>query len=387
MRFQNKAKPIKFCLPMGDKECRSVEDVKNNFAFDSLYDSFKNGTLQKWLKQIGESSLLNRIDDFSSQDLLSKKVCLYNLFSPESLSSDEVNEDNVLKLLAKDCINFGDLSDTPFADNIEIKKSLIHNIDNDTLNRWCENDLEMLRYVYSNKSYDFFNAQNCRTLINQEIITNEDLVMKIATEKELDDVLERLGKLTVTVDGVAIEMILVKGYQGGDFYIGKYPVTQIQWRAVMGNNPSKFKGDDNPVERVSWNDCQNFIKGLNQKTGRKFRMPKEAEWEYAARGGNKTHNYTYSGSNSLDEVGWFKSNSGKTTHPVGKKKPNELGIYDMSGNVWEWCEDLGLPTWPSRVLRGGSCGCFDSVCAVADRCMGLPDHKDKGFGLRLAMDV
>ncbi len=387
MKFKNKAKPIKFSLLVGGRECRSVDDVKRNFDLGSLCRNFDNGNLQKWLKQIGESTLLKCIEVFASADLLAKKVRLYNLFSSESLSSDEVNEDNVLKLLAKDCINFGDLSDTPFADNIEIKKSLIHNIDNDTLNRWCENDLEMLRYVYSNKSYDFFNAQNCRTLINQEIITNEDLVMKIATEKELDDVLERLGKLTVTVDGVAIEMILVKGYQGGDFYIGKYPVTQIQWRAVMGNNPSKFKGEDNPVEQVSWNDCQNFIKGLNQKTGRKFRMPKEAEWEYAARGGNKTHNYTYSGSNSLDEVGWYESNSGKTTHPVGKKKPNELGIYDMSGNVWEWCEDLGLPPLPNRVHRGGSWDFFDSGCAVAGRCIDSPDYKGKGFGLRLAMDV
>ncbi len=379
MRFQNKAKPIKFCLPMGDKECRSVEDVKNNFAFDSLYDSFKNGTLQKWLKQIGESSLLNRIDDFSSQDLLTKKVRLYNLFSPEPLSSDEVNEDNVLQLMTKGCINIGDLSETP-----EIKKSIIENANYENINSWCESDLELLKYVYSKMSYGNLNAQNCRTLINNKIITNEDLAMKIATKKNLNDILERLNKSTVRIGNVVIEMILVKGYQAGDFYIGKYPVTQAQWQAVMGNNPSNFKGEDNPVENVSWNDCLDFIKQLNSKTGRKFWLPRESQWEYAARGGNQSNNYKYSGSNRLDEVGWYDTNSKSMTHPVGRKYPNELGIYDMSGNVWEWCEDRDGPT---HSIRGGSFSSIVNYCTVSYCENEFPGTWNPRIGFRLVMDA
>jgi formylglycine-generating enzyme required for sulfatase activity len=155
-----------------------------------------------------------------------------------------------------------------------------------------------------------------------------------------------------------------------DFYIGKYEVTQAQWEAIMGSNPSEFIGCENcPVETVSWDDVQDFIQKLNAKTGLNYRLPTEAEWEYAARGGAQSRGYKYSGSNSVDEVAWFSDNSGDKTHPVGTKKANELGIYDMSGNVFEWCGDyIGAysseaqtnPKGPSsgseRVLRGGCWG-------------------------------
>jgi len=118
-----------------------------------------------------------------------------------------------------------------------------------------------------------------------------------------------------------------------DFYIGKYEVTQAQWKAVMGSNPSYFKGDNLPVERVSWGDCQEFIRKLNERTGLTFRLPTEAEWDYAARGGNRSRGYKYSGSDDPDEVAWYWDNSGIKTHPVGQKRANELGLYDMSGNV------------------------------------------------------
>jgi formylglycine-generating enzyme required for sulfatase activity len=185
-----------------------------------------------------------------------------------------------------------------------------------------------------------------------------------------------------------------------DFYIGKYPVTQAQWHAVMGNNPSQNKGcDDCPVESVSWNDIQGFLKKLNALTGQQFRLPTEAEWEYAARGGQQSKGYLYSGSNNLDEVGWFSKNSGGKTHPVGQKQPNELGLHDMSGNVWEWCEDdwhnyhgapadgrawVDSPRGTYRVYRGGSWFYGPQRCRAAFRLNSAPASRNLSLGFRLA---
>ena len=172
-----------------------------------------------------------------------------------------------------------------------------------------------------------------------------------------------------------------------DFYIGKYEITQIQWKAIMGNNPSKFKGDNKPVESISWNDAQKFIKKLNEITGKEYRLPTEAEWEYAARGGSLTHNYKYSGSNNIDDVTWYSINSGSITHTVGSKLPNELGIYDMSGNVWEWCNDYYKEN-DNYILKGGSYSCGSKHgCSVIWSIASSPDDNGGGFyghGLRLA---
>ena len=184
-----------------------------------------------------------------------------------------------------------------------------------------------------------------------------------------------------------------------DYYIGETEVTQELWEAVMGSNPSYFEGDNQrPMENVSWNDCQKFIKKLNRLTGKEFRLPTEAEWEYAARGGKYSRGYKYSGSNNADEVAWYDSNSGSKTHPVKTKKDNELGLYDMSGNVWEWCNDWWgcyqsnsqtNPTGPSkgeyRVLRGGSWGNFDWCVRVSIRSGNPPVGRDGIYGLRLAL--
>ena len=180
------------------------------------------------------------------------------------------------------------------------------------------------------------------------------------------------------------------------YYIGETEVTQALWQAVMGNNPSYFKGDNLPVEKVSLDDCQTFIKKLNEMTHRKFRLPTEAEWEFAARGGNNSRHTQYSGSDNIDEVAWYDSNSNSKTHPVKSKKANELGIYDMSGNVWEWCQDRygnyssshqNNPTGPNsgtyRVLRGGGWLYDTEFCHLSYRNCG-----DKGlcvFGLRLVL--
>ncbi|PQJ81855.1 bifunctional serine/threonine-protein kinase/formylglycine-generating enzyme family protein [Polaribacter glomeratus] len=183
------------------------------------------------------------------------------------------------------------------------------------------------------------------------------------------------------------------------FNIGKYEVTQGQWQAVMGNNPSSFSGCDQcPVEQVSWNDIQSFLKKLNTATGKRFRLPTEAEWEFAARGGNKSRGYTYSGSNTLSSVGWHSGNSGDKTHAVGQKQRNELGLYDMSGNVWEWCSDWydenyysssssNNPKGPSsssyRVIRGGSWRNSASGCRVAYRYGNEPDNRYDSDGFRV----
>ena len=204
------------------------------------------------------------------------------------------------------------------------------------------------------------------------------------------------------------------------YYIGETEVTQALWQAVMGKNPSGFKGDNRPVEQVSWNDCQSFIKQLNKKTGLNFRLPTEAEWEYAARGGSKSRGYKYAGSNTSDIVAWLAENSldkGRDspdfgTHDVATKQANELGIYDMSGNVWEWCSDWfgsytnspqtnptgpikgsskrqylfdGTDPDPERIQRGGSWNFTDERCRLSFRDSNLPSNKNYFLGLRLAL--
>ena len=182
-----------------------------------------------------------------------------------------------------------------------------------------------------------------------------------------------------------------------NYYIGKYEVTQALWKIVMGSNPSNSKGDNLPVENVSWNDCQKFISKLNKLTGKSFRLPTEAEWEYAARGGNKSRGYQYSGSNTIGDVAWYDGNSGSKTHAVGTKQPNELGAFDMTGNVWEWCQDwfnryssspqtnpIGAVSGSCRVYRGGSYY-YSGYCRCSCRFDGTPDFRNGDLGLRLVL--
>ena len=234
---------------------------------------------------------------------------------------------------------------------------------------------------------------------------------------------------TFTARGVSFTMVYVPGgtftmgasdEQGSDAYdsekpthsvtlssfsIGQTEVTQELWQAVMGSNPSYFKGSKRPVETVSWDDCQTFITKLNSLTGQRFRLPTEAEWEYAARGG-KSGGTKYAGSNSIDNVAWYTVNcydKGSNhpdygTHNVGTKSPNGLGIYDMSGNVWEWCQDWygsyssgsqtnpqGPSTGSDRVNRGGGWNNDARYCRVSFRGSDSPDNRLSNLGLRLAL--
>jgi formylglycine-generating enzyme required for sulfatase activity len=186
---------------------------------------------------------------------------------------------------------------------------------------------------------------------------------------------------------------------GKPFYLGKYKVTQTQWTAVMGSNPSEFKGQSHPVGRISWNDAQTFIDRLNQKEGHKrYRLPTEAEWEYAARAGT-TSTYSFGDDASqLGQYAWYDGNSGKTTHPVGQRKPNAWGLYDMHGNVWEWVQDWyghysGSPSTdprgPSsgsyRMLRGGAWNFPAAYCRSAARAPNSPGNRNDNVGFRLAL--
>ena len=235
---------------------------------------------------------------------------------------------------------------------------------------------------------------------------------------------------TFTVEGVSFTMVCLQGgpfVMGpptnttdpahrvtlSDFSIGQTEVTQELWLAVMGYNPSWYCSNEGfvenlqrPVEEVSWYACQDFIAKLNKLTGRTFRLPTEAEWEYAARGANRSHGYLFSGSNNIDEVGWYAENippvqdwtEGDGTQPVGMKKPNELGIYDMTGNVAEWCQDwFGdypnspqiNPTGPSfgqyKVIRGGSFVSELKYCYIKVRSLATPPSIGTNVGLRLVL--
>ena len=252
---------------------------------------------------------------------------------------------------------------------------------------------------------------------------------KVHSKKAKVDISPTIGKAnyspnvkTFYANGVSFEMVEVRGgtfrmgatsEQGSDawddekpvhsvtlsgYYIGKTEVTQALWKAVMGSNPSYWKGDNLPVECVNWNDCQEFIRKLNAITGQNFRLPTEAEWEFACRGGNNSRGYKYSGSNYIDNVAWYDGNSGKKTHPVATKLPNELGIYDMTGNVWEWCSDWkgkyssgaqidpkGPYDGSSRVDRGGSWFGNARSYRSSGRFCDSPGYRNNGQGLRLSL--
>jgi formylglycine-generating enzyme required for sulfatase activity len=244
-------------------------------------------------------------------------------------------------------------------------------------------------------------------IVRQIVNKNEELVnYKEATAQRLHTEEGHTEPEMVFVQGVTFEVctgFLARRVTLSDYYIGKYPVTQRLWKPVMAGtpiaDPSVFKGDDLPVDNVSWNDIVNeFLPRLNAMTGKTYRLPTEAEWEYAARGGNKSCGYKYSGGNTIDDVAWYGDNSDGKTHAAGTKSPNELEIYDMSGNVYEWVNDWRgdyssvaqtNPKGPSsgyfRMMRGGA---WNSVAVgghVSLRYCHYPDGRSDDIGFRLAV--
>ena len=265
-----------------------------------------------------------------------------------------------------------------------------------------------------------------------DVVNNTIVAAEIVNDNEIDTIQEEENsvielepeKRVVNVNGVSFTMVAVEGgtfrmgatfEQSGEahedekpvrkvtldsYWMGETEVTQELWEAVMGSNPSRFKGEQRPVENISWDDCQKFITKLNWITGEKFRLPTEAEWEYAARGGSRSQGYKYSGSNTIGEVAWYFDNSGSQTHDVKIKLPNELGIYDMSGNVWEWCQDRydqdyykdnvtdnpqGPKSGSYRLCRGGGWRQYSAISRVSFRGRNKTDSTFNYIGLRLSL--
>ncbi len=241
-------------------------------------------------------------------------------------------------------------------------------------------------------------SQSFRTTsqrVNQEPLTNRIFTANSVSFKMVgvQGGTFQMGSNDGDDDEMPIHSVTLSSY-----YIGQTEVTQALWKAVMGSNPSELKGDNLPVETVSWDDCQSFITKLNHLTGEHFRLPTEAEWEFAAKGGRQSRGFEYSGRNTIGDVAWYDGNSGSKTHPVATKSPNELGIYDMSGNVWEWCQDWyggysisaqTNPTGPTsgsrRVIRGGGWDLDARICRSACRNYGAPAYRLDYIGLRLVL--
>lgn len=294
------------------------------------------------------------------------------------------------------------------------------------LNKNCSNimaDAEKQNQTYSSES-SYNSSKESIAKISSASLDNA--LHKSQTTTLTRD--QKSNTITFSIRGIAFDMVYVSGgsftmgattEQGNnsgnaekpthivslsDYYIGKYEVTQELWQEVMGSNPSCFKDANKPIEEISWDDCQIFIEKLNEllasQLGNKcFSLPTEAQWEYAARGGNKSEGYKYAGSNDINDVAWYDINSKRTTHAVGTKEPNELGLYDMSGNVKEWCQDwyddytdeeqtnpTGATFASNRVYRGGSWRDNMSHCRVSNRiCHYSPSFHYNFLGMRLCL--
>lgn len=291
--------------------------------------------------------------------------------------------------------------------NLEAKRdSIKQEAKNDSIAKFAMKDERFYKNALAKNTTEAFNGYQKAFPGGKYIKQAEQKIGKLENEK-LQMVFVKGGAFVMGDDNGEYWEKPAHKVVVSDFYIGRYEVTQKQWTELMGTNPSFFKGCDNcPVESVNWHDVQEFIKKLNQKTGLAYRLPTEAEWEYAAGAstGSATSRTKYAGTNKEDELGdyaWYEKNSDNKTHPVGTKKPNNLGIYDMSGNVWEWCSDwyikdyygksqLNNPKGPSsgllRALRSGSLINFANKSRVACRSIIMPNDRWYCNGVRLSLD-
>ena len=307
----------------------------------------------------------------------------------------------------------------------------VYNEKGEFVGRLCSDTKDSIYYMLDTGGEFSFTCINCKTneekeifkeiQINEERFVNIEWDNKKVAEKTKENT---NNSICIDVNGVTFNMIKVRGgtflmgagkEQGddawpeekpqhevmlNDFLIGETPVTQELWNAVMPSNPSRFVDDRHPVENVSWNDCQKFIKKINSLTGRNFSLPSEAQWEYAARGGEKSKNHKYCGSDILVDVGWTLASRIRSTQDVKTKEPNELGIYDMSGNVWEWCTDcyyeytrrkqsnpIGSSANARHIRRGGCWAISAKHCRITTRDEQPSNHKSPQQGFRLVLNI
>lgn len=386
-------------LFINDEHCFNINQLKQYFElpikygsplFKDILDYGRAGDIAKWLREHNECELADGVDliadDIGDGEYMS---CISDIITGKKVSS----------------------SKPEFSKLFNVQDIKVDELGNETV--VCVS-LKVMRVI--NESYFLMirsswgtRAMNINPLdFKQGIVTKQEFHFRKRptpiTKIELyaDGIKLKIFEDTLTfqVEDSTFKMIFVERGElevgGGikkhkitliqDFYIGEVPVTQKLWIAIMGSNPSCFRTSlNNPVESVSWGECHVFVKKLNKKlsqvlSGRKFRLPREKEWEFAALGGNSSMHFRYSGSDDCDEVGWFKSNSLDTTHEVAKLKPNELGLFDMSGNVSEWCDDY-YGHYGNYVAKGGSFCSNGCWITSRDTCA----HSSYNFGVRLCL--
>lgn len=367
-------------INLNGRRCDSLEDIRDNFNFEELQTYHIDGDLHQWLAEHsqGYNAEATLLADIPTDDESVLWFCLLSIFFKEDQRKREFVMRNHLsgflqKVVERDCYF------------LKKKYAGLSGV----LNEW--------ESVVKNAlvAMDSDGAPMGKKKSEELIVPTNKLVEMVKVEG---------GSFVREENKVSLDT----------FYIGKYPVTQRQWREITGKNPSNFLGDNLPVERVSWYDAVCFCNALSKWEGFEpcylinredvklapsavgYRLPTEAEWEYAARGGIQSRGYQYAGSDYMEIVGWYDGNSEKKTHEVGRKNANELGLYDMSGNVWEWCWDwrgdyyssvqvnpLGAATGSYRVYRGGGWGSSAGNCAVSCRSSSSPDYASSTLGFCL----
>lgn len=391
---------------------REIFKYNNNEKLRTIFRSFLYliGTIVLIVVTCSISQSLSNVSDVSNQSIPIDKESM----NVSQLQTASVEEESVVSTTTPLYVTTTPSGVTVYIDGNKVGTTPIEDKE---ISRGSHK-VKLCKDGYQDKSFT-------RTFSDKPVVINETLAERPKPQPQqssASSVTTSGNKKTYTVNGVSFTMVRVAGgtftmgASSGDseassdekpahqvtlssYSIGETEVTQALWQAVMGNNPSRFTGNlQRPVEKVSWNDCQALIRKLNAMTGETFRLPTEAEWEYAARGGSHSRGYKYSGSDNLGTVAWYAGNSSSTTHPVKGKQPNELGLYDMSGNVWEWCADWydnwyyssspsSNPKGPSagsdRVRRGGDWNYYAGGCRVSSRSACTPSGTLSDLGLRL----